>query len=58
MELTIKMGLHLDFHIKQGKKFDDKKNKQIMTKKRDLISLYTYNILPLYFNKNTNFDDD
>jgi hypothetical protein len=39
------------------KKFDDKKNTQIMTKKRDLISLYTYNILHLYFNKNTNFDD-
>jgi len=39
------------------KKFDDKKNTQIMTKKKDLISLYTYNILHLYFNKDTNFDD-
>jgi hypothetical protein len=26
MELTVEMELNLDFHIKQGTKFDDKKN--------------------------------
>ena len=34
MELTIEMGLHLDFHIKQEMKFDDKKNTIIQSLER------------------------